>query len=685
MKIQTRFLRIVILIIFPLCDASLFAQEADSLTALDTLQSRILEEVVISANRYGSLRLKTPEPIRILDNRTIEKFQLRTAPEALLQTPGVFVQKTNHGGGSPFLRGLTGNQTLLLVDGIRLSNATARYGPNQYFNTIDVFSIEKIEVLRGSGSVQYGSDALGGAIHTFSQELNASEKPDFESALHSRIATRGMEQTLNGSVNYSGSKIAMKGGVTWRNFGDIVGGDTTGRQTPTGYKELDFDLKGKIFFSQSTDLTLLFQHVRQMDVPVYHKISLENYALYKMDPQERDLGYLRFKHRFNEGILKSAVLTASLHNSEEGREMQKKGSLLYRKENDKVHSYGVSAEVLVSSGKIWSANNGIEVYHDLVNSSRTDIDLSTYAAVQKRGLYPDGAEMTSIAAFSIHTFDLASWTITAGVRYNTFIIKVNDDVSGTTRLNPSAMVGSLSILRKLNENSNLFVSGNTGFRAPNIDDLGSLGIVDFRYEIPNFDLNPEHSFQYQAGYKYQNRKLRGEVYIYRNELYDLIVRNKIAGDTIEGYPVYIKENVERAFIQGVETAWDWEMNTSWLLSGSLTYTYGQNLTKEEPARRIPPLFGRLALEYNLGSWWMNLEWQAARKQDRLASGDKEDNRIPAGGTPGWSIFNINTSYKIKFLRLDLSLVNLLNKDYRYHGSGVNAPGRSAYFSLTVNF
>ena len=46
-----------------------------------------------------------------------------------------------------------------------------RYGPNQYFNTIDVFSLDRMEVLRGSGSVQYGSDALGGTIQAFSHEL----------------------------------------------------------------------------------------------------------------------------------------------------------------------------------------------------------------------------------------------------------------------------------------------------------------------------------------------------------------------------------------------------------------------------------------------------------------------------------------------------------------------------------
>lgn len=660
------------------------AQEIDSLPGLYSMPSQTIAEVVVTANRYGSPGIQTPEAIRVIGSKSIQSFQLRTTPEALLLTPGVFVQKTNHGGGSPFLRGLTGNQTLLLVDGIRLSNATVRYGPNQYFNTIDVFSIEKIEVLRGSGSVQYGSDAMGGTIQTFSHELGTTEKPSWGSTLLTRIATQGMEQSMNGAVNYSNKKIAFRAGVTWRNFGDLVGGDTTGRQTPTGYRELDFDLKGKILLSRSSNLTMAYQSVHQSDVPVFHKVVLENYAVNKMDPQKRKLAYLRLNQKLNAGIFKSAVLTASFQHNEEGRELLKNGSSILRNENDKVRSFAFSAEAFASDRSGWSANSGFEVYNDLVNSRRTDTDLTTDISVSGRGLYPDGATMTSIAAFSMHTLDLQNWNVTAGVRFNTFINKVADEAVGITKLTPSALVGNLAILRKLNETSNIFVSMNTGFRAPNIDDLGTLGIVDFRYETPNFDLKPEHSFQYQIGYKYHDRKLRGEIFIYRNELYNLIVRNKMIGDTIEGYPVYLKENIERAYIQGAETAWDLQLNNSWMVSGSMTFTYGQNITTNEPVRRIPPLFGRMAVEYKLKDWWINLEWQATRKQDRLAAGDKDDNRIPSGGTPGWNIVNVNTSYTIRFIKVDLSLQNLFNQDYRFHGSGVNGYGRSAFLSVMVS-
>jgi hemoglobin/transferrin/lactoferrin receptor protein len=349
-----------------------------------------------------------------------------------------------------------------------------------------------------------------------------------------------------------------------------------------------------------------------------------------------------------------------------------------------VRSFAFSAEAFTSGRDGWSANSVLEVYNDFVSSSRTDKDLSTNQEVQKRGLYPDGATMTSIAAFSLHTFDILKWNITAGARFNAFINKVADESVGITKLAPSALVGNLGILRKLNKKSNLFISMNTGFRASNIGDMGTLGIVDFRYETPNFDLKPDHSFQYQIGYKYQDSKLRGEIYIYRNELYYLIVRNKVAGDTIEGYPVYIKENIERAYIEGAETAWDLELNRSWRVSGSLTYTYGQNVTRNEPVRRITPLFGRMAVEYNNRNWWINLEWMAAGKQDRLAAGDKDDNRISTGGTPGWNIFNINSCFEIGFFKVNISLQNILNRDYRFHGSGVNGLGRSAFLTFIFN-
>jgi outer membrane cobalamin receptor len=661
------------------------AQHSDTIKNQNPVPTESIDEVVISASRFNQIRLKTPDAIELLDKKPIEQHQMRTVPEALALSSGLFIQKTNYGGGSPFIRGLTGNQTLLLIDGIRLSNSTTRYGPNQYLNTIDVFGIEKIEVLRGNGSVQYGSDAIGGTIQVFSHELYFEEKPKWSSQILSRFGTNKMEKSLHAQLEFSNRNMAIDGEVSWRNFGDLIGGDTTGKQSPSGYHEFDYQFKSKLKISENSFFTMAFQHVHQSNVPVYHKIVLENYDLNEMNPQDRQLAYIRLNQKLNRPIFNSLVLTASIQHSEEGRQSHKVGSDIFRYENDQVRTISFSADLLSSSKKIWSANTGFEIYNDLVKSKKTDVNTINNTEELNRGLYPNGSEMISMAAFSIHTFDFTNWNVSAGARYNFYLIKVNDDVLGTTKLNPSALIGNFGVSRKLNQSSIVFISLNSGFRAPNMDDLGTLGIVDFRYETPNLNLKPEKSFQYQLGYKLLNQSLKAEIYIYRNELYNLITRNRIGTDSIDSYPVYQKENNDRTYIQGFESVLNYKLNLKWILNGNICYTFGENITRKEPVRRIPPVFGSLSIEFNNNTWWLNLEWQAASKQNRLANGDIDDNRIPNGGTPAWNIFNINAEYTYKFITIDLNLKNLFNIDYRYHGSGINGYGRSAFVGLKFNF
>jgi len=642
----------------------------------------IMNEVVVTAARMPTIGLNTPEALSVARSDELAFRQLRSAPEALSMTTGVFTQKTNHGGGSPFVRGLTGNQTLLLIDGIRLSNATARYGPNQYLNTIDLFSIDRMEVLRGNGSVQYGSDAIGGVIQVFTQDPEFSDAFEWHGRAGTRLATSAMEKSYFGILTLHNEKLALRGSLSWRGFGDVLGGDTTGIQDPTGYNELDYDVKARILVDRNSTLTIALQQVNQMQVPLYHKVALENYEYNLFDPQRRKLWYARYQHDFRSQVLQNVNITTSRQLSEEGRIMKKIGANTSREEFDRVQSLSFNAELATKFGSFVKGTSGFEIYHDLVNSQRVNRDLLLMADDSVRGLYPDGASMWSMALYTMHQAEWNQWVVHAGLRYNSFIINVEDADLGQARLTPDALVGSAAIMRKLGRSWRMFVSANTGFRAPNIDDLGTLGIVDFRYEVPNFDLKPEKSFQYQAGFKYGDARWQAELALYRNELYDLIVRTKVDGEEMEGYQVYKKENVERSYIQGLESSLRWAPYPHFFVTGNLTYTYGQNLTRGEPVRRIPPLFGSLSLQWNKGSWLAGVDWLAAAAQTRLASGDLDDNRIPKGGTPGWNVFNVNAGWHRKFIEVRLSLLNLLNKDYRYHGSGINGYGRSALLGIT---
>ena len=128
-----------------------------------------LPEVVITATRSESDLKKLPSVVRKLDKKQIDERLPRTFPEALRETPGVAIQKTANGQGSPFIRGFTGFRNLILVDGIRYNNSTFREGPNQYWALLDPLAMERIEVIPSQGSVLYGSDAVGGTVNTISK------------------------------------------------------------------------------------------------------------------------------------------------------------------------------------------------------------------------------------------------------------------------------------------------------------------------------------------------------------------------------------------------------------------------------------------------------------------------------------------------------------------------------------
>jgi hemoglobin/transferrin/lactoferrin receptor protein len=644
-----------------------------------------LDEVLVTAQRNSQQDINISCLVESVIAREINMYSLRTTSEALMMTNGIFVQKTNHGGGSPFVRGLTGNQTLVLVDGIRLNNSTFRYGPNQYLNTIDVFSVAKIEVAKGTGAVQYGSDALGGVIQVFTKQPGWSEKKYWKGRVLTRYMTGDMEKTTRGEVEYGSKKAAIAAGITYRDFGDLLGGDTTGKQSPSGYREWAFDVKAMWKLGSNVKLTVAQQRVQQFQVPVYHKLRLENFKTNESDPQQRLLTYARLSIDTKNNLFKEIVFTQSWHQAREGRKTLKNNASLLRKETDEINTMGFTVEIISKVRKNWLANSGIELYSDKVNSNREDINIVSNASSFSRGLYPNNSRYGNYAVYSLHQVSLSKWQLDAGARWNLLRIRIEDAAFGRVLIKPAALVGNLAASYRLSRINALFVSYSTGYRAPNIDDLGTLGVVDFRYEVPTANLSPERSRNLEIGYKLNHRKFSMKAGLFYMHLDNIITRVKKEGELINGYPVYRKENTESSFIRGTEASFDWQLTQRWNVAGGLAYQYGQNLTKKEPMRRIPPVNGRLLSCYSMKNWRFALEYSFAGKQTRLAQGDKDDSRISPNGTPAWNIVNWHAGYSYKKWRLTVGGQNLFNKDYRLHGSGINGVGRSASFTLEYYF
>lgn len=670
-------MRITGLVLFLIFSITLYAQR-------DTTTGE-MAEVILTATRKTDTTLNIPFSSYTKTLKQLQEELPRSLPEALFGIPGVFVQKTNHGGGSPFLRGLTGNQTLTLIDGIRLNNSTFRYGPNQYLNTIDLFTIDKIEVIKGSGSVQYGSDALGGVIQVFTKEPQFTDKSQVHGNVLAKYMMMDMEKTLRGEVGFGSDKFAMLAGYSFKKFGDLWGGDTTGRQNPSGYDENAFDIKMRLNLGHDWLLKAAHYSVLQKDVDVYHKVKLENYAISKMDPQNRHLSYLTLEKQLYHPHFEKLLVTASSQRSREIRLNQKNNSASLTKEKDNVNTIGLTAELFNRFTSHWTANTGTEFYFDKVNSSKMQTNTATGTTVDMRGLYPDDSKYNNMSAYTLHHIHLNRFMFEAGLRYNFFNITIHDTTLGRVVTHPSALVANTGVVFKINSQNSLYTSYSNGFRAPNIDDMGTLGIVDFRYEQPAYGLKPERSNNFEFGYKLKARKVYSNIALYYNNLKNIITRQKIEGQVINGYPVYQKFNNEKAFILGTDVEVGFNVLDGFDVQAVTSYAYGQNVIKDEPMRRIPPMNKKILMNYYKEKWYIKAEWLNAQKQTRLAKGDTEDNRIPAGGTPGWNVFNLYGGYYFKNILLNVGLQNILNEDYRYHGSGINGVGRSAWLALRFHF
>jgi outer membrane receptor protein involved in Fe transport len=215
-------------------------------------------------------------------------------------------------------------------------------------------------------------------------------------------------------------------------------------------------------------------------------------------------------------------------------------------------------------------------------------------------------------------------------------------------------------------------------------------------DIPNPDLVPEKVLSAETGIKSRQGSQRTAVSVYYSWHNDLIARQYVdpGADGIPGTSddLYQFRNIARAVIAGVEASLDARLaeagDSELRLVAAGAYTYGQNQTDDEPVRRIPPLNGTLGLRMEAvsGKWWCELLGQFASRQDRLSSGDISDKRIPATGTPGWGTINLRGGVHVtEAFSVNMALMNLGDVRYRYHGSGIDAPGFNAVLSTELKF
>ena len=657
---------------------------------------------VVTAQRMPEDPFRSDRSLSVVGRRELRERSPRTLPEALWDSGGVFVQQTNHGGGSPILRGMVGPQVLVLVDGVRLNNSVYRTGPVQYLNLIDPHSVDRIEVLRGSGSVLYGSDAMGGVIQVFpAGPRNNRHLKGFHYG--GRILQRFSSAEL-GHVNHVRAEIGYNGfGVvgawTLKSLGDLSGGRGVGVQPHSGYDHwaamgvLEHRI-GKGFFSGwrvRVGYLLARIHNAGRTDKLYTKNALQVYDNFD------DLVYGQLHFRWKPLRTRGRLILSYQ------RFFERKDNALVAddfatvfqttRDETQVHTAGVDLQLRT---RLWGSRLGLQYgglwYRDGVGSSRAfRLAADSWSALSHRP-YPDGSSYQNWGAHALlsgvplRTHGHELW-ITAGYRIHGMRGEAPSQV-GLPAVSFShvghVLHGSVRYLY-LNR-ATLAATFSQGFRAPNLFEAVMLGDSGQFFHIPNAGLGPERSDTLELLF----RGRFGRV-VFGYTFYATFLRSMIKRDftTWEGQqevgakPVTWNVNVGRGLMFGMESSLSIRLGRGFLMGGNVTYTWGEEWVNggfNLPLRLVPPLFGGARLRYEMPAVgkvqaYAETSFRGAIRQSRLSPEDIKDSRIPEGGTPGWVVWNLRVGVRLyQHVRLTLAVDNLTNAKYRYHGSGLWAAG-----------
>ena len=673
-----------------------------------------LYEATVTGSRRREVVLESPRAISVVHRDEIDRRQARTTPEALLEEPGVFVQRTNYGGGAPFVRGQFGNRILLLVDGIRLNNSTFRAGPNQYLNTVDPLLADRIEVVRGTGSAMHGSDAIGAAINVIPLQPRVRDRAPLRA--EARVASSSADESfqLGTRLRWSGDRAGAVATGSLRRFGELRGGKDTGLQRFTGYDEWSASAAATYEISATLSLSGSLQGTRQFDVPRTDRSTPGDIRVFSL--QERQLAYVRLSAA-DAGPFASLRATASFQRQRELADRYRVTPDAQERDDNRVGTAGLQLE-----GEIEAAGPlvaGVEAYVDFVASkaARGALSMPALSSRPELARYAEGVGYQALGAFAGHRLELpANLSLHSEARVGLVRVDLPRD-DRVVQLFPSAgltaLAGAVDVVPvyagglhlRWAPSPVLAISAgpSLGFRAPNLDDYARLGAEGGSFLLPTRGLSPERALSGELDVKlaFAGGAEASLAYSY-TYIGDALGRAgaSIAGQaTLDGLRVVQVANADSARYHAIELSGRIPLWRRLALFGNAAWAHGQvrrqvpasdpslpSTFVEEPAEKIPPFFGKVGLGWRAegSAWFAEAVMRFAARQDRLGLSDLTDPRIcpdvlgTCPGTPGWMTFGLRggTALFGERVRITVAAENLADRSYRMHGSGIDGPGRS---------
>ena len=599
-------------------------------------------EVTVTAARAAKDPFKTPNAITVLNLKELERSNVEHASNLLRDSVGVIAQETTVGQGSPMLRSLTGYQTSIHVDWVRLNNSTFRSGPNQYTATIAPEMLERAEVLLGSSSMLYGSGAMGGVVSFFTKNVLIDSSQE-TLAIHPRLLARYSTATQEklGRLEVSGNQgrfgFIVGGGV--RDYGDITPGsgydlhyqnrkyeivddmpsgvklyeydevqaipkdnipdrwliETEG---PLGWRAFNADAKFGYQLNDTSNINVAYQMWRQPQTPRYDKIAPQEFAEFFFEPQDRDLIYANYLVNPTDGGIDTFRLTASYHRQKEGRNEVKRGETARRQRYDTVNTIGLSAQAVSSILPQQRLVGGAEFYLDTIQSRTVKTDGGKEDVNEDVGRFINGSQFWDASLYLQDEITIHERVeLTLGGRatfYQTNAdLSVRDPAFDAFNVFDNSLTGSAGVVVSLIDSLNFVSSFGTAFRAPSLNDTTAVEVTNEGVTAPSPDLRPETSWTVEGGLKAQHSYFRGALTLFHSRVSGLVGRKPVqdayAGQEIpqlhqdlikqyEGIDVLVFDNIDEAQFQGIEFAGLVSVLPAWSVFGNAAILRGHILS-----------------------------------------------------------------------------------------------------------
>jgi hemoglobin/transferrin/lactoferrin receptor protein len=625
-----------ILLLFIILSSFTFSK-AQQVNLTDTSGTLNLDEVVISANKFEEKKKNVAQKIDVITAKKIAATNAQNTGDLLINTGNVFVQKSQQGGSSPVLRGFEASRVLLVVDGVRMNNAIYRSGHLQNAITVDQNMLERIEVMFGPASTQFGSDALGGVIHlrTKTPKLSDNNYLFVTGSAFTRYSSANDEKTFHADISVGGKKLAWLQAYTYSDFDDMKMGNNYMDKYPSfgrrdsmivyeggidkvianpnnrvqkfsGYKQ--WDITQKLLFKQNEKIThqLNFQLSNSTDVPRYDRLQDKRnfggaigttlrFAEWYYGPQKRILGAyeLGVKQLGFIDEFRANINYQDIEESRQQREYRRYDRFDSRKERLKVWGFNIDAR------KKWSKDElsfGIDgQLNDLTSTaSRTNLTSGVVSKLDTR--YPDGDNnMNLFGVYLQHVskFKSPKWILNDGIRLQTVTLKSTIADNSFFNLpytnidqNNFSLTGNFGVVFNPSDKSRFTTNISSAFRAPNIDDLAKIfesSTAAKQVVFPNSDIKPEKTYNIDISFsRFIANKIRFEATgfytMFRNALvkapFQLNGQDSVVYNGVKSQ-VLANQNRNKAFLYGFNLNIAADFCKQFSFYTTVNYSYGR--------------------------------------------------------------------------------------------------------------